>query len=135
MTEKIKKTKTIIAITIIGMGIIISAIIASGIFDKFLIKHNFEKAFFYRTVGNCNAFIEYIATDRENWLNRCLKEKNREDTIPIKDFDVLRISHNGQDRKAFLQVQLTRGENSYTVNYEMVKEGLTWKINQEIDTK
>jgi len=46
---------------------------------------------------------------------------------------VLRVDYIRQDKKAFLQVQLTRDEKSYIVNYEVIKDGLlNWKITNEI---
>lgn len=129
---KIKSPKLSIPIIVIGVAILFSGAMIFGTFDKFFIKRTFEKAFFYRAVGNCDAFIEYMATDKDKWLDRCLKEKKREETIPIKDFEVLRVNYIGREKKAFLQVQLTREERAYTVNYEMVKQGLKWKIANEI---
>jgi len=132
IVAKIKNKKMIVLIIVIGIAILFSGAIVFGAFDKFFIKRTFEKAFFYRVVGNCDAFIEYMATDKDEWLNRCLKEKKREEAIPIKNFEVLRVNYMGREKKAFLQVQLTREEHTYTVNYEMVKQGLKWKITNEI---
>ena len=132
--SKFKNHKLIIPTIIIAVALLISISIFSGFFDKIFIKRSFEKAFFYRAVGNCDAFVQYVAKDQDKWRDRCVEEKKREGTaIPIKDFKVLRVDYIRQDRKAFLQVQLTRDEKSYVVNYEVVKEGLfNWKITNEI---
>ena len=126
----IKSPKFIFPIFIIGIGILISASIFFGVFDKFFIGRTFEKAFFYRTVGNCDEFVQYMAVDKDKWLDRCIKEKERDNAIPIKDFEILRIDR--QPDRAFLQVQLTREKDPYTAHYEMIREGWKWKIVNEI---
>lgn len=128
----IKEQKLSVPIAITLIGVIVAGSIVFGTFDKFFIKRTFEKAFFYRAVGNCHAFVEYMATDQDKWLERCIKEKERNNAIPIKDFEVLRVNYLRQEKEAFLQVQLTREEKPYTVNYGMVKTGISWKITNEI---
>lgn len=129
---KIKNQVFNIPIFIIAISILIAGAIIFDPFGKFFIKRTFEKAFFYRTVGNCDVFVEYMAVNKDKWLKRCIKEKERDNTIPIKDFEVLRVNYIRPQKKAFLQVQLTREEKSYILNYEMIKTGTKWKITNEI---
>jgi len=126
----VKNRKIILPVLIVGLGILVALLIFFGTFEKFFIGSTFEKAFFYRTVGNCEQFVQYLAIDKDKWLERCIKEKKRDNAIPIKDFEILRIDRQGD--RAFLQVQLTREKDPYTAHYEMKKEGWKWKIVNEI---
>ncbi len=122
-----------ISFVIIIIGTFI-ALFIFGQFDKFFIKKSFEKAFFYRMVGNCEAFINYISVDKNDWQNRCEREKNKESASPIRNFKILRVDYlRDNPPKALLQVELTRDEGrSYIQHYEMVKFGVTsWKITNE----
>ena len=107
-----------------------------GINSKFFIKKDFNQAFQYRTTGDCNAFANYVYRDTQKWKERCEEEKTQ-DKEPIRNFEVQQISHKFLSDRAFLQVELTRNfetkkDYSYSVNYEMKKDGLKWKIDQEI---
>ena len=125
------KGKKKIPIIIIAISVLIASFIIFGVFDKFFIKQSFEKAFFYRSVGNCDAFKQYVVIDKDLWFERCMKEK-KGDMISIKNFEILRIDSSRATNKAFLQVELDRNIKPYTVNYEMVKQGFKRKIYQEI---
>lgn len=120
-----------VPIIIISASVLLSLFIVFGVFDNFFIKQSFEKAFFYRSVGNCEAFEQYIAIDKDLWLEKCIKEK-KGNTPSIKSFEILRIDYSKASGKAFLQVELDRNTKPYTVNYEMVKQGFKWRIYQEI---
>ncbi len=115
--------------SIIVITVILSPFIYSST-TKFLIRKTFEKAFFYRAVGNCDTFVKYVSIDKDDWLKRCIEEKTNDGTVPIKDYKVLRVDFD--DSHAFLQAQLTRNDKPYVVNYELIRNGLTWKIYQEI---
>lgn len=130
---KFKSYKLSLPICILVCAVLLSFLIVFGVFDKIFIKKSFEKAFFYRVVGNCDEFVNYIFADKEKWRERCLNEKTRKGGIPIKDFKVLRVDYSRKDNKAFLQVQLTRDEKPYVLNYEVVKIGMfTWEIANEM---
>ena len=100
-----------------------------------LIKRDFNKAFIYRTTGDCTAFAEFINMDHDDWKNRCENEKKRSND-PINDYKILRISNKLGSNKAFIQVELTRDvddkKQTYSVTYEMTHVGLRWKIDQEM---
>jgi len=96
-----------------------------GLNSKYFAKRDFNTAFHARTTGNCDKFITYIVQEyKDEWLDRCLEEKNRNAAVPIDQYEVKSISQN--DNRAFLQVELARtsaseGTFTYTVNYEMVR--------------
>ena len=107
-----------------------------GINSKFFIKRDFNQAFQYRTTGDCNSFANYVYRDTQKWKERCEEEKAI-NTEPIRNFEVQQITHKFLSDRAFLQVELTRNNGtqedySYSVSYEMKKDGLKWKIDQEI---
>ena len=123
----------------IGVAVLISVfaglfLIDIGINSKFFIKKDFEIAFQHRTTGDCASFADYLCRDAERWYSTCEKEKVH-DAEPIRNFTIQNISHKFGSDRAFLQVELTRnfkGEDDiYSVNYEMKRVGLKWKINQE----
>jgi len=94
-----------------------------GFNSKYFVKRDFNAAFHARTSGNCDEFIVYVVQEYDDeWFGRCLKEKKRDDTVPIDRYEIKSISQH--NNKAFLQVELTRtsvseGTFTYTVNYEM----------------
>lgn len=96
-----------------------------GLNSEYFVKSDFNNAFYARMAGDCDKFGSYIVPEyRQEWFDRCLEEKRRDDTVPIGKFEIKEVSMN--DDKAFLQVALTRrisrGEDSnYDVNYEMTK--------------
>jgi len=106
-----------------------------GINSKYFIKKNFNQAFQYRSTGDCNSFADYLNRDTEDWRSTCEKEKTDKSSRPIRRFTIQNISHKIGSNRAFLQVELTRNiegkDYSYSVNYEMRKIGLIWKIDQE----
>jgi len=106
-----------------------------GLFGKYFIKKDFEIAFLARQTGNCEKFVSYMLIDRNNWLEKCEKERDGK-TDPIKDFIIQKITIDGNN--AFLQVELRRDiyrlpEVGYLVNYQMKKQGNKWFINQRIN--
>ena len=127
----------------LGMSVLISilVLIFAGLFlmdiginSKFFIKRDFNQAFQYRITGDCASFTDYLCRDIEKWNSTCEKEKTHS-AEPIRNFTIQNISHKFGSDRAFLQVELTRNykgkEDMYSVNYEMKKVGLKWKINQE----
>lgn len=111
-----------------------------GINNKFFIKKDFNNAFNYRTAGDCDAFIKFVNKDINRWKEDCEKEKSNSDKMqPIRSFEIQKISTSFGSNRAFLQVELKRNysnnielkEGTYSVNYELQKVGLTWKIDQE----
>ena len=126
---------------ILGVGAAILISIFAGLFlidiginSKFFIKRDFNQAFQYRTAGDCASFTDYLYRDVEKWNSTCEKEKAHS-AKPIRNFTIQNISHRFGSDRAFLQVELTRNyedkDEMYSVNYEMKKVGLKWKINQE----
>jgi hypothetical protein len=109
-------------------------IVDIGINSKFFIKKHFNQAFEYRSTGDCDSFANYLYKDIEKWRLTCEEEKNH-DARPIRYFIVQNVSYKFGSDKAFLQVELTRNNTgndyTYSVNYEMKKDGLRWKIDQE----
>ncbi|OJI07303.1 hypothetical protein BK005_01910 [bacterium CG10_37_50] len=121
------------AFVIIVAGLVVASTFYSGLFQKSSAVRAFEKATTHRIVGNCDAFVQYVASDTDVWRQRCVSEKERHlRVLPIKEFEVLRSQYERQSGKAFLQVELTREKESYVVNYEMIKMGSGWKIANEI---
>lgn len=110
-----------------------------GINNSYYIKRDFNKAFLYRTTGNCEAFVKYINKDQDSWRSKCEEEKlTKSGQQPIKSFKIVRISHDLLSDKSFLQVEIVRRvgldkDSSYVVNYEMRRIGILWKIDQEIN--
>jgi len=116
-----------------------------GLFSKYFIKKDFNNAFLARQTGNCDKFVSYLLIDKNNWIERCNKERNGEKDS-IKSFSINKITINGND--SFLQVELIRDvyqeavalalkghdlpEGGYLVNYQMKKEGNRWFINQKM---
>ena len=122
---------------ILGIGSVIFGFVFAGLFlidiginSKFFIKKDFNQAFQHRTTGDCASFADYLYRDAEKWYSTCEKEKAR-NAEPIRNFTIQNISHKSGSDRAFLQVELTRNKDTYSVNYEMKKTGLKWKINQE----
>lgn len=107
-----------------------------GINSKYFIKKDFTNAFIYRVTGDCGSFGEYINHDIEKWKDTCEKEKSNENP-GIRYFKIQNISHRFDSNRAFLQIELTRRSTTknedyvYSVNYEMRKIGLRWKIDQD----
>ena len=130
--ERKMNRKTLLPLLIIGVGVIIAGSIYAGVFDKHFIKSSFEEAFFYRSVGNCEEFSKFMINDQNEWFERCEKEKEYEGTVPLKDYEVLRIDKELFSNRAFLQVELTRDKDPYVVHYEMNKDGFKWLITNEI---
>lgn len=120
---------TIIFLVLIFVGLFFVDI---GINSNFFIKKHFNQAFKYRITGDCESFLNYIYSDNQKWKERCKYEKNKEKD-PIRVFFIKEISHNFFSDRSFLQVELTRSKTPYTINYEMKKDGLLWKIDQQID--
>ena len=110
------------------------SLIDIGINSKFFIKKHFTQAFEYRSTGDCNSFANFLYQDVDEWRSTCEKEKAH-DAEPIRYFAVQNVSHKFGSDRAFLQVELTRNvkgkDYTYSVNYEMKKDGLKWKIDQE----
>jgi len=126
---------------ILDIGITVLVLVLAGLFlvsiginSKFFIKKQFNQAFEYRSTGDCNSFANYLYQDVDEWRSTCEKEKAH-DAEPIRHFTVQNISHEFGSGRAFLQVELTRNakgkDYTYSVNYEMKKDGLKWKIDQE----
>jgi hypothetical protein len=126
---------------ILGIGIPILVLVFAGLFivdiginSKFFIQKHFNQAFQYRSTGDCNSFVNYLYRDVEKWRSTCEKEKAH-DAQPIRIFTIQNITHKFGSDRAFLQVELTRNvkgkDYTYSVNYEMKKAGLKWKIDQE----
>ncbi len=138
--NKLKKYKSQI---LFGTGVILLTVFFVGLFfvdiginSKFFIKRDFNKAFQYRLTGDCDSFLVYVNRDIEKWKERCEEEKS-EDKEPIRRFKIQQISHKFFSGRAFLQIEVTRNilgkeDFTYSVNYEMVKSGLDWKIDQKI---
>ncbi len=138
---KIKNMKKFIKPFVLGIGSIILGFVLAGLFivdiginSKFFIKRDFNQAFQYRTAGDCVSFTDCLYRDVEKWNSTCEKEKAY-DAEPIRNFTIQNISHKFGSDRAFLQVELTRNyegkDDVYSINYEMKKVGLKWKINQE----
>jgi len=89
----------------------------------------FENAFTARITGNCEGFMRYVLTDRDNWANKCDNEKTLH-TDPFYDFDIRKITVEGD--QAFIQVELTRGalKDKYPVTYQMKLKNGNWLIDQ-----
>ena len=100
------------------------------VFDDPAIRRSFNKAFSYRATGDCQAFIGYVVTNMGEWRSRCENEKNAVDAI--QSFKILRVTHRGLSNRAFLQVQLDRGDKPYAANYQMKRVGILWKIDQQL---
>ena len=134
--NKIKKHFWIILsiVIIIGFILLFSFVLDVGINSKHFIKRDFNKAFHYRITGDCNAFLNYIYRDIDNWKETCENQKYNP-TKGIREFKIQNISHQILSDRAFLQVELTRlsgkEDVSYSVNYEMRKDGFLWKIDQD----
>jgi len=108
--------------------------------SKLYIKNNFNKAFTYRITGDCKSFVEFIYPNDEEWkdawLLRCFEEKNQENE-PIRKFTVNSISHKFFSNEAFLQVNLTRNNDSnkaydYSANCLLKRNKLNWYISQGV---
>lgn len=88
--------------------------------------------------GDCESFIQKIEPQyRAGWNERCVDERTMNNTRPIRDFRIIEMSIN--NNRAFLLVELTRDSdsknsqsNNYVVNYEMIRRGGVWTLNQEI---
>lgn len=119
-----------IALAIIGVGIVISVMVYGGVFNKMSAKNAFEKAFFYRMVGNCESFAQYVV-NTEYWNPKCLSEKGSGGIPPIKEFEILRTQYDKRLGKAFLQVSFIRDGEPYVFSYEMVKTEHGWQIANE----
>jgi hypothetical protein len=119
--------------TIIIIGVIVIIIMFSSTFiETYIIKRSFSDAFFYRAVGNCGSFIEYVAKDKQVWFDKCLSEKAPNGDRQIADYQILRIEYSRKIGKAFIQAKITRdGQKPYIVNYEMIKVGLRGLITNE----
>ena len=123
-----------IPVLIIVVG---SFFIDFGLNSKYFIKRDFSRAMDYRLVGDCESFKSYTA-DAEDWFERCEKEKQDGLKNPLKDFEIKKVSHKLFSDKAFLQVELNRPKAGqpdylYIANYDMTKDGLIWKISQDIE--
>jgi len=134
------KKVNIVIIALVGMFLVFFYGINIGVNNNFFIKRDFNKAFNYRTAGDCDAFTKYINKDVDKWKADCEKEKSNSNEIqPIRSFEIQKISNSFGSSRAFLQVELKRNysnsielkEGTYSVNYELQKVGLTWKIDQE----
>lgn len=112
--------------SIIFVGVMILIILLSTTFiDKYIIKKSFNDAFFYRAVGNCKSFIEYVAKDKQIWFDKCLSEKSPSGDRQIVDYQILRIEYSRKIGKTFIQAKITRdGQKPYIINYEMIRVGL-----------
>ena len=127
---------------IFGIGISVLVLVFVGLFlidiginSKFFIEKHFNQAFQYRSTGDCDSFANYLYRGVEKWRSTCEKEKAH-DAQPIRTFVIQNITHKFGSNRAFLQVELTRRnakgkDYTYSVNYEMKKAGLKWKIDQE----
>lgn len=105
-----------------------------GINSKYFIRKDFNNAFNYRVTGDCEAFVRFVNRDTENWRKDCESEKGNQ-IEKIRNFKIQAISYNFGSDRAFLQVELSRrsgaSDSAYSVNYELKKVGLSWKIDQE----
>ncbi|MDP3882532.1 MAG: hypothetical protein Q8Q48_00555 [Candidatus Staskawiczbacteria bacterium] len=126
---------------ILGIAVAFLVLVFAGLFlidlginSKFFINKHFTKAFEYRSTGDCNSFANYLYQDVDEWRSTCEKEKVH-DAEPIRYFIVQNVSHKFGSDRAFLQVELTRNakgkDYTYSISYEMKKDGLRWKIDQE----
>jgi len=95
-------------------------------------KKDFTDSLNLRIVGNCDSFADSVSKKdtkiREVWGEKCRQEKEDE-AIPLSDFSIKRILV--ENEKAYIQARLTRSDGkdrSYTVSYELVKEGGKWKL-------
>jgi len=88
---------------------------------------NLERAFNARMTGNCEAFLKYVAVDRDNWQIKCENEKTLK-TDPLYDFEVRKMTMSKE--KIFIQAEITRVSQKYPATYEMALKGGTWMINQ-----
>lgn len=139
--QKSNKKRSIWIIVVIFFLLIIFVcclfLVDVGINSKYFIKRDFNNALEYRMTGDCAKFIEYLERDVDKWEDRCNKEKLIEKP-PIRYYKVQNISHEIGSDRAFLQAELTRtsvetgDDHTYSVSYEMKKDGLMWKIDQEI---
>jgi hypothetical protein len=106
-----------------------------GVNSKFFVTKDFNKAFQYRLVGDCTSFSDYIIQDSEDWRERCEKERTNEKE-GIRRYRIQQVSVKFFSDSAFLQVELVRNidrkEYAYSANYQMKKDGLRWKIDQEM---
>ena len=101
-----------------------------GLNSKFFIKRDFTRAFLLRQTGNCFGFIEYVNFDKDEMKRRCDTEKNRTDyrIDPIKRFVIKGITVNRY--RAFLLVEIQRGNKTNELNYEMRRNNGKWFLNQ-----
>ena len=129
-----KSTKILFIVTVVSL-FVGYFLIDIGINGKYFVKKDFNQAFQYRVTGDCTSFTDYVYQDNEKWNERCEKEKSRENE-PIGNFKIIAVTHKLGSDKAFLQAELTRNlktkEYVYPASYEMIKDGLKWKIMNEI---
>ncbi len=119
--------------------IIITGIIGAGCYwfftdSNFAIKEDFNSAFNARVTGDCGSFLEYINgyENKVQWLERCEFEKNLEGP-PIREFSILKVSHDFFEKNAYVQVKLSREKGyDYVVSYDLKKDDDLWKINQGV---
>lgn len=123
----------IVFFSIIIFSVILATLIFSGKIEEIILKKSFEKAFFYRMVGDCDSFISYVEKNKEIWREKCLDEKNSLGTEPIRDFRIIRLTYSNKLQKAFLQVEVTRSSKPYMINYEMIRDGFGGLIANEIN--
>lgn len=158
MKEKIKKNWRIISLFV--LFIVIAVLYFSFVFDiginsPYFIKRDFNIALLSRKTGNCDLFKEYVYTNKDEWGERCVQEKDME--LPsIKEFSIEEITTNGN--LAFLQVNLKRDipskfsfelskeqieiiEKGYMANYDLIRDNSSrfmffpmtrWLIKNEV---
>ena len=136
LTNFTKKPIIILILVLVSAFVLVGCFfIDVGINSKFFIERDFNQAFKYRLTGDCDSFVDYINKDKENWKERCKKERKNENP-PIENFQIKNISHKFGSNRAFLQVEITRNifgkDHTYSVNYEMRKIGISWKIDQKL---
>lgn len=133
-----RKWVILFMVLLIVLTFLFTFFIDIGLNSKYFIKRDVNMMFTYRVTGDCDSFLNYIYSrddQWEGWMDICEKEKSNA-VRPIEKFTIVNISHRFGSDKAFVQVLHTRSFNdmrtyTYSKKYELIKDGLTWKINQE----
>ncbi len=137
-----KKYETLISVAIVitAIAIVFIFIIDIGINSKYHISKSFTDTFQKRMSGDCDSFKNKVfSVYQKDWYNRCLKEKDRQNTVPIRFFEIKEISVS--NKNAFLLVELSRDSGdgkkviNYVVNYQMIKLRGKWFLNQNIEER
>lgn len=145
----VQSNKVLISVLIIASAILITLlfIFDVGISSSYHVKKSFNYAFTKRMVGDCDAFLTKVVSDRLDWNKKCVEERDSSGSLPITKFSIEGISIN--KNRAYLKVELFRDDYNYrrklassghkypeegrVINYVMKKVNGKWYLDQ--DTK